>query len=146
MPLLIDAASALIVMPINALILWVVLKLFKIMENRYVTALKVAAIAGVVMFVIGQILALLLQGVLTSGAGVGARIGAGVLTFLITLIAAVVVYTILIKKFFNQETKKALLITVVFWVLSFAIGLVVAILIGIIAVLVLGPGVIAGLA
>jgi len=143
----INLVSVIIFIPVNALILWVVLKLFKLKANKYLTALKVAAIAAIILFIAGEIVGLAFGPVLAPTAGLAALAGLGVLLLLISLAITVAVNTFLVKKFYNQETKKAVLIGVVWmaanWIVAMIVGVVI---VAVVMAIAIGLGLSGGLA
>jgi len=139
--------STAIFIPINALILWVVLKLFKLAENKFMLALKVAALSGVILFVVSLILDMVYGGLGLvspddlSGAGLATLAGLAIFFFFVSLAIAFAVNTFLVKKFYSQETKKALLISLVWVVVSLIVGLLVgAIIVAITIAIIIGTG------
>ena len=111
---------------INSAILFTVLRLLK-MRKSYKKALKIAAIAGVVMFFAGQ----LLTGLSVASGKVGAI---GAVLFVIIPGLTYIVNIIVMKKLLNLERKKVLITglawTLPGWVIS---GIVVRVVLSMLA-------------
>ncbi len=137
--ILISLIATLIFIPINALILWALTKLFKLSNRKFLTALKTAAVAAAILFVAQQILGLISNAAITETAGAGLILGIGMLLFIITIIITIVVNSYAVKEFYKEKIGKAFLVGAVWSVATGIIGLIIgAILVGIAVALVLG--------
>jgi len=120
----INLASVLIFIPLNALILWALLKLFKLKENKYLAALKVAALAEIILFFAGEVFGLAFNSAVTPTAGIATLAGVGALLLATSLFITVAVNSFLVKKFYNQKTGKAILIGTIWMVANWTLGMV----------------------
>ena len=137
--ILISLISTIIFIPVNALILWAVTKLFKLANSRFLTALKTAAAAGLVLFIAQQIIGVFSESLITPTADVGALVVSAGLIFAVTIAIAIVVNSYAVKLVYKERTGKAFLVGAVWSVTVWIIGLVIgAILVGIAAAIYLG--------
>tara|TARA_Y100000310_G_scaffold38077_1_gene35697 strand:+ start:4359 stop:4772 length:414 start_codon:yes stop_codon:yes gene_type:complete len=131
MPFLIEVSLLLTSIAINVLILWGIIKLFKLiqtfklMEDKFFTVLKTAAVAGLIMFVVFY---------LYPKPIVDARLV--ILHLIITSVVMFLVNSIVVKIFYKQETKKAALIGLVWMIADRIFGTAI---VGLIARLVILP-------
>ncbi|MAG15985.1 hypothetical protein CMO88_02905 [Candidatus Woesearchaeota archaeon] len=120
MPLLIDVSLLLVSIAVNVLILWGIIKLFKLiqafklMEDKFLTALKTAAVAGLIMFVVFK---------LYPTPNVDLR--PIILHFIIISIVMFLVNAFAIKIFYKQETKKAALIGLAWFIADRIFGIAI---------------------
>ncbi len=107
----------LIIIPLNALLLMLTTKMFKIADSSYKTAIKLTAILGVLGFLIGVLSTFVKS-----------------LSFYITIaqwiLISILLAVWLIKSFYNLDWGKTLLV----WLVWFILYIILAFLIGIIVV------------
>jgi hypothetical protein len=121
--LIIGIVTTIIMIPLNALLLMISTKIFKIKDTSYMTALKVAAILGVVsivLSVIGNFLPTVGQ----------------IIFWLSMIIVSIVLALWLIKSMYSLDWGKAALVWLVWFVLSLIVGFIFALIIAAIVVLV----------
>ncbi len=145
--IIVNLISTIIFIPINALILWAITKLFKLSNSKFLTALKTAAAAGLVLFIVQQIIGALSKAFITPTAGAGILVAAAVLIFAVTIAITIAVNSYAVKLVYKEKTGKAFLAGAVWSVATWIIGLAIgAILVGIAAAVYLGTGAAGGLA
>ncbi len=139
--ILVNLISTIILIPVNALILWAVTKLFKLANSRFLTALKTAAAAAIVLFAVQQIIGAFSDSLITPTAGKGIILLTAGLIFAATMAITIVVNSYAIKLVYKEKTGKAFLVGAVWSVATWIIGIVIgAILVGIAAAIYLGTG------
>ncbi len=139
--ILISLITAIIFIPINALILLAVTKLFKLANSRFLTALKTAAVAGAILFAIQQIIGVFSEALLMPTAGVGMLLGIGGLVFLITIILTVLVNSYAVKVFYKEKTSKAFLVGIAWAIVNLILAMIIgAIMVAIAIAIVIGTG------
>ena len=111
-------AVFIIVILLNALMLWATAKLLKLTDNKFKTALITSLVAAVlnlvISFALGRMLAPIILGVLS----------AGLMLTLVNLVAAFIVNASLIKRFYKLETRKFFIISLIWTILSGIIGVI----------------------
>jgi len=105
---------------INALLLMVATKIFKVKDTSYKTALGITAILGVINFVIG-----LLVGLIPSIAGI-------ISTLLVWVVVGILLAMYLIKIKYGLDWGKAALVWLVYFVLAIVAYMILAIILGLI--------------
>lgn len=139
--ILINLLSTIIFIPINALILWVAIRFFKLKNKKFLTALKTAAVAALALFVVQQIIGLISGPLVNEGVGAGMLLGVGILLLLISTAAMVLVNSYAVKAVYREKTRKAFLVGIVWSIATWLIGLIIsAIIVGIAIALTLGTG------
>lgn len=121
--LIISIVTAIIMIPLNALVLMISTKIFKIKDSSYMTALKVAAILGVVSIVltiIGNFLPTIGQ----------------IIFWLSMAIVSIILALWLIKSMYSLDWGKTALVWLVWFVLSLVVGFIIGLIIGVIVVMV----------
>tara|TARA_Y100000034_G_C6704333_1_gene310793 strand:- start:154 stop:555 length:402 start_codon:yes stop_codon:yes gene_type:complete len=108
--------SLLFVIPLSALLLTFTIKWFKVKDTSYKTAITVAAILGVIGFIVDSLLSNLLG---------WAGLISGIINFIIFDVALAI---FLLNKFYNTELKKTLLV----WLVWFLLSLVLIVIVGVI--------------
>ncbi len=141
--ILINLIATIIFIPVNALILWAVTKLFKLSNSKFLTALKAATAAAAILFVAQQIIGVISGPLINEGVGAGMLLGVGILLLLITTAITIVVNSYAVKLAYKEKTGKAFLVGAVWSVIIWVIG---AILVGFAVAFVLGRGAAAGFA
>jgi hypothetical protein len=126
---LIRLIPVIILIPINALILWGVLKLFKLKKKEYLEALKVAAIAAIILFGIGGVIGLAFDSVTTQVIQPAMLTVLGMLFLTISLAATVAVNSFLVKRFYKQKTKQAVLIGTIWMLANWTVAMVLGIIV-----------------
>ena len=109
---------AVIMVFVGALLLMISAKIFKLKDQSYMTALKIALIIYVINFILGLI----------GLAALSVAIVMSVLSFLVLILFGMY----LIKTFYKIEWGKAALTWLVWFILSLILGFIVAAIIGII--------------
>lgn len=102
---------------INALLLMISTKIFKLKDTSYKTALKITAILGIVSIILSVI------GVYVP---LGAAISMGAISF---IIVSVLLAMWLIKKNYSLDWSKAALVWLVWLVLSIVVGIIITMII-----------------
>ena len=97
----------------NALIVWVVSKLFKLEDKTFKTALLAAVIAGVINFVIN----------------LGLQFGLKGFAVLVGLVTTYIVNSLTLKKLYKLELGKSYVVGLVWSAISFAVAFIVGIII-----------------
>jgi hypothetical protein len=103
---------------LSALLLVISVKIFKLKDQSYMTALKIALIIYVINFVLGLI----------GLAALSVAIVMGVLSFLVLILLGMY----LIKKYYKLDWGKAALTWLVWFILTLIVGFIIALIIGII--------------
>ncbi len=140
--ILINLLSTIIFIPINALILWAVIKLmFKLKDKKFLTALKTAAAAAAALFVVQQILGAFSRVVTASLQSPATVLATAAMIFAITISVTIAVNSYAIKLFYKEKTSKAFLVgtvwSIVTWIISLTIGVII---VGIVIALTFGTG------
>ena len=123
MSLIISIVTVLIMIPLNALLLMISTKIFKINDSSYMTALKVAGILGgvsIVLSILGSFLPVIGQ----------------IIFWLSMAIVQIVLALWLINKMYSIDWGKTALVWLVWFVLSLIVGFILALIIGVIIVMV----------
>ncbi|MBW2993561.1 hypothetical protein KY317_03240 [Candidatus Woesearchaeota archaeon] len=120
--------TTVIMIIVGALLLMVSAKIFKLKDQSFKTALKVVLIIYVINFVLGLI------GIIS----LGTALIMSVLSFLVLIILGIY----LIKKYYNLDLGKAVLVWIVWFILSLIAGFIIGIILG----LILGGAMLAALA
>ena len=123
MALIISIVTTIIMIPLNALLLMISTKIFKIKDTSYMTALKVAVILGVVSIVlsiIGNFLPTIGQ----------------IIFWLSMAVVSIILALWLIKSMYSLDWGKTALVWLVWFVLSLIVGFILALIIGVIVVMV----------
>ena len=108
--------STAITIPISALLLMLSTKFFKLSDQSYMTALKVALIVGVVSFVLSLIGSFSLALVVITSA----------LSFIVSILLGIW----LIKTNYSLDWQKTLLVWVVWFILGLILGFIIALVLG----------------
>ena len=133
--------------PIIALVLWVITKLFKLAKSSFLTALKTTAAAAAALFVVQQIISVFSNAAVTSTESIGVMLGITGVVFMITIIASVLVNAYAVKIFYKEKTGKAFLVGIVWTVANFIIGMILGVIfIGIATAIIIGTSAAGGLA
>tara|TARA_Y100000031_G_scaffold152830_1_gene196807 strand:- start:44 stop:457 length:414 start_codon:yes stop_codon:yes gene_type:complete len=108
--------STAVTIPISALLLMLSTKFFKLSDQSYMTALKVALIVGVVSFVLSLIGTFSLALVVITSA----------LSFIVSILLGIW----LIKTNYSLDWQKTLLVWVVWFILGLILGFIIALVLG----------------
>ena len=140
--ILVNLTSTIIFIPINALILWAVIKwMFKLSNKKFLIALKTAAVAAGILFAVQQAIGVISGPLINKALSAGMLLGIGILLFLITTAITVLVNSYAVKAFYKEKTRKAFLVGIAWTVVNLVIGLIIgAIIVGIAIALTLGTG------
>ena len=112
---------AVVTIPISALLLMLSTKFFKVSDQRYMTALKTAAVTGIAGLVLSAIGAL----------NLGLALVMGVLNF---ILVGILLSLWLVKTFYSLDWKTAALVWLVWFVLGLVAGFIIALILGVILV------------
>ena len=121
--LIIGIVTIIIMIPLNALLLMISTKIFKIKDSSYMTAIKVACILGVVSIVlsiIGNFLPTIGQ----------------IIFWLSMIIVSIALALWLIKSMYTLDWGKAALVWLVWFVLSLIVGFILGLIIGVIVIMI----------
>ncbi len=114
---------AIIMIPLNALLLMISTKIFKIKDSSYKTAIMVTLILGIVSIVL-QVIGYFLPAV-------------GKIIFWLSMaIVSIILALWLIKSKYNLDWGKSALVWLVWFVLSIVVGIILAVIVGIIMAMV----------
>lgn len=116
---IVSAGITLVMVPLNGLILMLSAKIFKIADQSYKTAVKIALMLGIAGLVFNVISALKLM-----------SLSSLVITVLSWLIVSILLAVWLIKTNYSLDWGKALLLWLVWFVLSIVAGFIIALIIG----------------
>lgn len=145
--ILISLISTFIFIPINALVLWAAARIFELKNSKFLTALKTAAAAAIVLFAAQQVIGAFSGAALTPTASSGAILATAVLVFAATIAITIAVNSYAVKLFYKEKIGKAFLVGAVWSVAMMIIGLVIGVIIvGLAAALIIGKGAAGGLA
>ena len=108
--------STAVTIPISALLLMLSTKFFKLSDQSYMTALKVALIVGVVSFVLSLIGSFSLALVVITSA----------LSFIVSILLGIW----LIKTNYSLDWQETLLVWVVWFILGLILGFIIALVLG----------------
>lgn len=128
--LIISIVVALIMIPLNALLLMVSTKIFKLKDSSYKTAIKVTLILGIVSIVlsiIGYFLPTIGQ----------------IIYWISMIIVSIVLALWLIKKNYSVGWGKSALVWLIWFILSLIVGFIIAAIVGVI-IFMLGLGAMIG--
>ncbi len=118
--LILSTIIALVTIPLSALVLMWAAKIFKVQNNNYITALKITGIIGIIGIFLDLIMSSLFTSITT------------VLAIIETLFLNIILAIVLIKKFYEIETKQTLLVWLVWFILSFILIVIIGTIVGII--------------
>jgi len=130
--------SALIMIPLNAWILMISTKIFKIADTSYRTAIKICLILGII-----NIAFYLFGFFVLRGNPILLMIGTAMF-FIVILVVSVIIAIFLIKTKYQIEWSKTVLVWLVWFVLSMIVTLIIVLISGIIIAILSGGGIIIG--
>ena len=110
--------TAIVMIFLSALLLMISVKIFKLKDQSYMTALKIALIIYVINFILGLI----------GLAALSVAIVMSVLSFLVLILLGMY----LIKKMYKLDWGKAALTWLVWFILTLIVGFIIALIIGLI--------------
>src|SRR3989344_4233187 len=126
-----SVVMTLIMIPISALLLWLSAKVLKMDDTSYITALIVAAILGAAGFIF-NVISILMPSL------------AYVLMFVSFIVVSIALALWLIKRRYDLDWKKAVLLWIVWLLLSLVVAFIVGMIVGVILVAIGMSGVAAG--